>query len=142
MTPDVTSPKIRYRKGYSYQLAEDYSVQLQTIRPDEYVATPHWVKLTKTGLLTLHAGYAWDGATKARDTKSFMRPSAVHDGLYQLIRRGFLAPSDQEEADKEMRRLCREDGMGWFRAWYAYRAVRWQGHAGLKRGPRPILEAP
>lgn len=57
------------------------------------------------------------------DTKEFMRGAFVHDALYQLIREGHLLMRDRKQADKILRRMCIEDGMSRFRAWYVYEAV-------------------
>lgn len=77
------------------------------------------------GLLTMKKGYAWDGPSGPTiDTKNFMRGSLVHDALYQLMRNGQLAPQWREGADQELRRICREDGMNRFRAWYVLQGVR------------------
>jgi len=75
--------------------------------------------------LTIHEGYAWDGASGPTiDTKSFMRGSLVHDALYQLISTKKLGKEHRRDADKVLYRICREDGMSWFRAKYVYYAVR------------------
>ena len=63
----------------------------------------------------------------AIDTKTFMRASLVHDALCQLMRAELLPQSVREDADKVMRKICLEDGMARFRAWYAYKVVRVAG---------------
>ncbi len=131
---------IRYKCGYKYQLYEDYEVQTKII-PIQDVRT-RFLDLTERGLLTIRAGYAWDGPSgPAIDTATFMRASLVHDALYQLIREGFLERGWRDEADNEMRRICVEDGMSRFRAWYAYHAVSvFGGRVGMK--PRSVHVAP
>lgn len=77
------------------------------------------------GVLTLHPGYSWDGASgPAIDTASFMEASAAHDALYQLIKEGLLPASSRKKADQLLRRLALEDGMPKWRAAYVYFAVR------------------
>lgn len=84
-----------------------------------------WLSLLPNGELWMKSGYLWDGPSGvAIDTPTFMRASLVHDALYQLIKQGLLPKSARKKADAEMRRICREDGMGWFRSWYAWAAVR------------------
>lgn len=114
---------IRYRSGYKYQLAEIYSISV-VIQPDEPVET-EYIELSDEGLLTLKAGYAWDGPSGPTvDTKSFMRGSLVHDALYQLMRNGHLPAGCRLDADQELHRICLEDGMTRFRAWYILWGVR------------------
>jgi hypothetical protein len=97
--------------------------------------------------LRVLAGYAWDGASipgvdllpdgvAERIQRPLMRGSLLHDVLYQALREGRLKPTRRMRwlADKEYRRLIRQDGVGWFRAEYQYRALRlfgWRA-AGLR----------
>lgn len=107
--------KIKYRKGYEYQLAEDYTVQTG-ICPPNPLATG-WLVLQPDGYLTIFEGYAWDGASgPTLDTPSSMRGSLVHDALYQLMRTGKLDISWREKADDLLHDICVEDGMPHFRA--------------------------
>jgi len=134
--------KIHYRSGYKYQLAEDYSAEV-VIRPDEKIETD-FIDLDEQGLLTIKAGYAWDGPSgPTRDTKSFMRGSMVHDALYQLMRNGLLPSNCREDADQELHRICREDGMNRFRAWYVLLGVRkGAGFAASPKSRKEIRVAP
>jgi hypothetical protein len=114
---------ITYRCGYKYQLSKDYHLSVD-IYPLRLVATD-WLELSVQGSLLIRKGYAWDGPTVAIDTKTFMRASLVHDALYQLMREGFLLEERwRKTADETMYKICLEDGMNWFRAWYAYTCVR------------------
>jgi len=79
----------------------------------------------------------------ARDTKNFMRASLVHDALYQLIRKKVLSRKWRLEADKELKRICLEDGMSNIRAGYVYRTVRMlAGSAASPKNKRKVLTAP
>lgn len=133
---------IRYRAGYEYQLAATYAVATG-IRPAAPIRT-EYVALDSDGLLTIGAGYAWDGPSgPAIDTKNFMRGSLVHDALYQLLREGHLAPQLREPADRLLQRLCREDGMSGLRAWWVYQGVRFGGGpAADPANDNPVLVAP
>ena len=112
---------MKYRAGYKYQLAKPYEC-LIGIR--HTVSTPY-IHLNTGGDLLIERGYAWDGPSGPTfDTRTFMRGSLVHDSLYQLMREGHLPTSCREQADLELWRICREDGMCWPRAWWVYRAVR------------------
>lgn len=140
------SERIAYRKGYKYQIEESAVFWLQ----GDYSNIPEgvetdWLTLPRAGDLIIRKGYAWDGPSRpAIDTKTFMRGSLIHDALYQLIRLGYLDKATwKPRADAELRRICREDGMGWFRAWYIYQAVRFGGgKAASPAGIRPVLYAP
>lgn len=115
---------IFYKSGYKYQLKKDYSVQLE-FTPKNAIST-EFVKFTIDGVLTLKSGYAWDGPSgPTPNTKNIMRGSLVHDGLYQLMRENHLNHLVYRKlADKELRRICIEDGMWHFRAATIYLAVR------------------
>lgn len=133
---------IRYRSGYKYQLAETYSTET-VICPSEEIETD-FIDLDINGTLTMKKGYAWDGPSGPTiDTKSFMRGSLVHDALYQLMRNKFLSPSCREDADQELHRICREDGMNRFRAWYVLLGVRkGAGFAASPKAKKKIRTAP
>lgn len=133
---------IKYKEGYKYQLAEDYTVEVPISNWD---IDTGYIKLTKTGHLTIKRGYAWDGPSGPTiDTHDFMRGALVHDALYQLMRETDLHKNTYREiADRTMRWMCQEDGMGWFRAWYCYYAVRFFGDkAASREGDYKIKTAP
>lgn len=114
--------RIKYRSGFKYQLAEGYSIKT-AIRQISRIET-EFIELDETGGLVIHGGYAWDGPSGPTiDTKNAMRGSLVHDALYQLMRMGLLDRGHRGTADDEFRRICREDGMSWFRAWYFHIGV-------------------
>ncbi len=116
--------KICYRKMpvYKYQIIEEYQVQID-VKPKTDIITP-FIRLNSEGLLIISAHYAWDGPSGPTvDTKNFMRGSLVHDALYQLMRESLLPVSFREAADRELQKICREDGMSAFRAWYVYQGV-------------------
>lgn len=133
---------IRYREGYKYQLHEDYQV-LVLIKPAAFIFEPY-IRLDIDGLLSIRAGYAWDGPSGPTvDTKNFMRGSLVHDALYQLMRHGHLDPIlFREVADGELVRLCREDGMSSIRAAWVYAGVRFGGGPCAERNDDVVLTAP
>lgn len=133
---------ISYRAGYNYQLARPYSIAVE-IKPAENIWTDY-IRLDTSGLLAIERGYAWDGPSgPAMDTKSAMRGSLVHDALFQLIRQGYLSQADREIADREYRRICKEDGMSNLRAQFHFLALRmFGGPASLPDAEPPILVAP
>jgi len=112
----------KYIGGYKYQLHEDEQIQTE-IYPSEDLKLP-FSSLYKNGLLICHRGYAWDGATLAIDTKSFMKASLAHDALYQFIAHGMLGVKWREQADKELIKIAKQNGMSAFRRWYVYLAIR------------------
>ena len=116
--------KIVYKGGYKYQLFETYEVSV-AIHPQEHLAIDKFLELQTNGTLRIYKGYAWDGASgPAIDTKTIMRGSLIHDALYQLMRTGKLAQKWRKQADKDLFRACRQDGMWIIRAYWVYWAVR------------------
>jgi hypothetical protein len=103
---------------YKYRLQQDFSMTIPVI-PDADVAT-EYIELKVSGKLTIKEGYRWDGPSgPTKDTSSFMRGAPVHDVLYQLMREGHLdRKRHRKTADRLMKKLCREDGMNRFKAWY------------------------
>jgi hypothetical protein len=134
---------IKYREGYKYQLAEDYSDNI-LLAPPEDIRT-EWIDLDAEGNLLIRKGYAWDGASGPTfDTKDSMRGSLIHDALYQLFRLGHLDPLElRDDADLIFRLVCLEDGMWKPRAYLWYQAVRIGADDAAEPGTdRPILCAP
>lgn len=116
---------IEYKAGYKYQLVTDYSTRLVFVFPAAPIELAGVATLDPQGNIRISAGYAWDGPSGPTvDTPDFMRGSLVHDVLYQLMRHELLPHSAKDLADRELRRLCLEDGMSRFRAWYVYWGVR------------------
>jgi hypothetical protein len=115
---------IVYKAGYKYQLKETYKVSI-AIRPKVAINTA-FITLSTRGQLVVKAGYAWDGPSGPTiDTLDFMRGSLVHDALYQLMRERHLDHElHRDAADRELQRLCVEDGMSQARAWVVYEAVK------------------
>jgi hypothetical protein len=139
----IDPPLIWYRANYKYQLAQSYTVTI-SIRPDYDIGST-FVELTREGGLTVFQHYAWDGPSGPTiDTRNFMRGSLVHDALYQLIREGWLGAQCRDQVDRELRRLCREDGMSAIRAWWVYMGVRFGGGPAADPANRekPALSAP
>ena len=134
---------IRYTDGYKFQLEETYQ-HATGMTPEPGAAGNRFVGMSPDGMLTIAAGYAWDGASgPAIDTPSFMRGSLVHDALYQLIRLGVLAKDEhRQRADEVLRETVLEDGMLRIRAWWVYHAVRTFGGHYLRNKPNTILTAP
>jgi len=123
---------IKYKEGFKYQLARDFSVFLPINTLDKIIESDYII-LNTSGMLEIKKGYAWDGASGiAIDTKNFMRGSLVHDALYQLMREGWLPQDFREKADKILRTIVKEDGMSSIRAWWVYTAVRKQGKRSAK----------
>ncbi len=134
--------KIYYKSGFKYQLVKDYSAQTD-LRPAQDIRT-EYIRLHATGCLEIREGYAWDGPSGPTiDTPNFMRGSLVHDAFYQLIRQELLPASYRLAADDELRKICKEDGMSSFRAWYVHLALfRVGGAAADPKNKKQVLEAP
>ena len=114
---------IKYSKGFKYQLKQDHRCFVD-IRPEEDIFT-EFIELYKSGLLVIKNGYAWDGPSGPTiDTLTFMHGSLIHDSLYQIIRMQKLPRSFRKQADLELVKICKEDGMWAFRRWWVYWGVR------------------
>jgi hypothetical protein len=133
---------MKYKTGYKYQLAEDYRV---TIPINGNTIKQGFIKLTTTGILTLQKGYAWDGPSgPAIDTKNFMRPSLVHDALFQLMRKKRLKVEEYFDiANRILRDMCVQDGMWKVRAWWVFHSVSMFGKSAADpSNEKKILTAP
>lgn len=133
---------ILYKSGYKYQLARGCLYQT-SVYPENDIDIPY-INLRKDGLLFIKNSYAWDGPSGITiDTPSFMRGSLVHDALYQLIRTEHLDIKWREQADKELKKTCLEDGMQKWRASYVYFCVRkFAEFACLPKNKKRLLTAP
>lgn len=137
--------RIRYRCGYKYQLVNDYRVRVD-ILPDCDIET-EFVQLTISGVLTIRHGYAWDGPSGPTfDTKNFMRGSLVHDALAGLLRDSYLERDKWFTAiNRELKKICIEDGMSRIRAAWVFAGVEYLGgRAWVKWGDggKQLCEAP
>ena len=139
--------RICYRKRkkyFKYQLLDPFSIEIDIKPPQEI--TQYKISLSQGGILAVKERYTWDGPSGPTvDTKNFMRGSLVHDALYQLMRLSKLDNKIfRKPADRILRKLCREDGMNPFRAWYVYWAVRLcaAGAARPQQDPLVKLYAP
>ena len=121
---------MEYERRYEYALKSEHATQTEikglSIETD-------FIRLNAEGVLTLRAGYSWNGATNAFDTADFMEASAFHDALYQLIEIGELDKKHRAHADKLMQARCVANGMGWLRSKYVYAMVRLFGGYFIKK---------
>lgn len=118
--------KIQYRsvRRYKYQMMSVYQIDVET--GGASWQTPFLSIFN--GSLVIEKGYCWDGPSgPSIDTENFMRGSLVHDALYQLLRLHALDPAYRDYSDLLLWKICREDGMSAFRAWYVWKAVSWFG---------------
>lgn len=116
---------ISYKKGYKYQLCEEYHTDIP-IKPDENISSSgDYVILSKEGGIVIKKGYAWDGPSGPTfDTLNFMRGSLVHDALYQLMReRKLIKAIHRDPADSLLQQMCKNDDMSSIRACWVYQGV-------------------
>lgn len=108
-----------YRRGKFYVLSRTYTCYVGVFPPQDIVTD--FVILTKDGWMTLMKGYAWDGPSGPTiDTKSTLRASLIHDGLYQLMRLGLLELIWRDRADDLLRDIMIEDKA------FVWRAKLWR----------------
>jgi len=115
--------KYTKRRNWKYLVHEDERYETGIEIPCK-IAT-EYLMMGPDGLLLIHKGYAWDGASGPTiDTKNTMLGSLVHDALYQLMREGYLDIEHRKRADELLRDIMISKGMAKFRARIWYRAVR------------------
>jgi len=128
-----------YRKlrRYKYQLMKDYKIDIG-LEVEEDIEMS-FIALTADGELTIKNRYAWDGPSGPTiDTRTFMRGSLVHDALYQLMREEKLDYREHREyADDLLKKICLDDDMSEFRAWYVHKSVRKFGEKSARPSPKP-----
>lgn len=133
---------IKYQDGYKYQLYEDYVHYFPESFPQMPLFENDYCMSLSNDKLIIFKGYAWDGPSgPSLDTQNFMRGSLLHDCLYELMRDGVIPRSCKEAADRELQRVCIEDGMTKLRAWYVYQGVKMFGRKSTIED-KPILRAP
>jgi len=115
---------LRYSKGYKYRLERDELFILgSTFRFSKPIVTDY-IELRDCTLL-VREGYSWDGASgPTRDTKNAMRGPLCHDTLYQLMREGHVDYHLWKQADEELYKCLKKDGMSSFRVWYWKKGLR------------------
>jgi len=135
--------QIFYKKGYKYQLAQDYEAKTNVVPKNETITT-EYITLLPDGTLRIKKGYAWDGPSGPTiDTKSFMRGSLEHDAFYQLLRMKKLSEDWFKTINQRLRDVCREDGMSRFRAWYVWRGVsKFTKFATKPKNAKKVIVAP
>jgi len=112
---------IKYKKGYKYQLEDDFKASLNFECPD---VESDYIRI-KDNVLYIKKGYAWDGCSGPTiDSIKSMRASLVHDALYQLIRYSLIPAKFRLLADLLFYVILKLDRFNPMRAWYYYQAVK------------------
>ena len=131
--PPLSTEMLYGKVTWKYQLKRD--VVFKTNIKGAACTVPGYIYLRQDGILIVKAGYACDGPSGPLplggifgfdgtiDTEDFMAAAVLHDALYQLIREGAIRHA-RAKADEILRLTAIEDGMGTFRAWYVWAAVR------------------
>lgn len=132
---------LKYTEGIKYQLSEDYVIQTDILG---YEYDSQFLSLTKQGLLTIRSAYAWDGSSgPAKDDKTNMEGSLVHDALYQLMRQSAIPRTYRNYSDKLYSKICKSNGMNRFRAWYQLQMLKRFGKYGNNpKNKRKIITIP
>jgi hypothetical protein len=63
------------------------------------------------GLLWIKKGYQWDGATMCPDFKTIIKPSLLHDCMYQMIKLGLIDKKQKFLSDVYFKNFCIKEGM-------------------------------
>jgi hypothetical protein len=115
---------LHFKAGYKYVITRPFRIKTeirppftrritrQTVDVNNTAVVIPLVTLEPSGWLTIHAGYAYDGASGPTiDTLDSMAGAAVHDAGYQLIRLGKIEPTWKEYFDELFYEIMVEDGM-------------------------------
>ena len=106
------------RVKYKYTLTRDCVVQTEIYG---YEINTAFITLDTNGLLTIRAGYSWDGASGPTiDTRSTIRASLIHDALFQLMRLKLIPQTYFKYANRLLKDIGIADGM------YKKRAELWE----------------
>ena len=134
------SLQVFFKKGYNYQLTRHLVVDTGITG---FLIETGYITLFKSGLMVMHAGYAWDGASWFPDFDWIIRGSCAHDGGYQLIRKGHLPMKYRAVFDTLLGKHCDEDGTIKFVANGVTMAVKKFGAAAVaKNSGNPELCTP
>lgn len=116
---------------YLYKISKQAQIEVpfeSGLKPGKVVANK-FIRLevidNETVLLTIEAGYSYDGASGAVNTESWIIASLVHDCLYQLMREKLLGRSLRKQADLAMYYFLKKSmirGNYFSRRWGAVRA--------------------
>lgn len=94
---------------YKYRLSRPYATQVALYGR---AGGSHFIEIDDKGRLRFASGYAWDGPSGPTvDTPGAMRPSLIHDGLYQLIGLGILPAEAKDLADQILKQTYVQDAM-------------------------------
>lgn len=84
-----------------------------------------YARLLPFGTLVVDPGFQWDfGSGPAIDTPDVVIASLAHDALCRIDDRWNIGADFRRKADSYFRKVLKELGMGWFRRWYFWAAVR------------------
>lgn len=128
--------KIKYKHGFKFYLAEDFSLRIDGL-PDANVL-PLYKMSMANGTLTISKGYMWD---KGFRDKRFVRATLVQEALYQLIRLGYLPYEWRSKSNAIYFGLLVEDGVPKPIAWMMKKWVDVFGNVAANK-TRKVLVAP
>lgn len=134
--------ELLYKSGYKYQVHRELRFQLP-VNPAVSYRT-RCLEITSDGVLIIGEGYGWDGPSGLTiDTDNSIKPSLIHDVLYQLMRREVIPLSYRIHADQLLYKMIRENGMSFIRAksWYFFVRKFGEKYA-TKEFSREILYSP
>ena len=130
------------KRNWKIELAETLSVQSHIYGCTVGIAG--FIRLTPDGILTVFAGYAWDGASGIPTTKITRTASLFHDALYQLMREGLLSRTQHRlAADNLFRDICIDRGGNKTIAGIYWQGLRWFGEKAtypVKNDLEPVIE--
>lgn len=130
---------MKYKKGYKYQLVEDFEYVLPIWFPAMNLELNSEFIDIKQNVLLIKSGYAWDGASCIPDIKNKVA-ALVHDALYQLIRQELLNKEKaKKSADILFMYMCRDEGTPKWISQIYYKSLEKFGDKAATK-PREIYE--
>ncbi len=89
------------------------------------LATIHDGMTGKPGKSVVYPGFLFDGPSGPTvDTDNAMAGALLHDALYLAMRLGLVRQKFRRRADRDFRKILKDEGMSWLRRWLWFRAVR------------------
>lgn len=127
----LPSPPPQRRMPLKYFLTEKYAIAIDhpalsgAGEIKKMIGCRECGKLTyEDKVLTLHAGFEWDGATGVPDSDSVFVASLVHDALYMIVERAQYNKNHFKIADIIFRDICIAEGMRKFQAKMYYQGLQ------------------
>lgn len=128
---------MNYIRGKNYLLTHTETIKLPFTLP-EFSIADGLVSSWSHALLIIGKGWTWDGASFFLfrwfwTPKRWVKPSLIHDALYEAIRRGVIGREMRERIDLFFRDELIRRGVNKVEAQLAYWCIRVGGNFALRK---------